>query len=200
MKHIVFDLGQVLIEWSPEPAFADHFDDVTAIRDWMARIDFNGWNRLQDGGRTLAEGLAAARAAHGNEAAPLEDYTANFPLTIAAPVPGSWDLAEALKAAGHRLFAITNWSHDNWPAALTGYPRLQTLFEDIVVSGAEGLLKPEPEIYQTLIRRNGIAPGDCVFIDDSAANVGGARAVEMDAIQFTDSASLRMELQERGIG
>ncbi|SIT17513.1 HAD family hydrolase [Paracoccus saliphilus] len=200
MRHIVFDLGQVLIEWSPEPAFSGHFDDQAAIRDWMARVDFNGWNRLQDGGRPLAEGLAAARAAHGDEAAPLENYTANFPLTIAAPVPGSWEIAEALKAAGHRLFAITNWSHDNWPAALTGYPRLQTLFEDIVVSGTERLLKPEPEIYLTLTRRNDIASGDCIFIDDSAANVEGARAVGMDAIRFTDSEALRQALKERGIG
>lgn len=200
MKHIVFDLGQVLIEWSPEPAFAGYFDDAAALRNWMARIDFNGWNRLQDGGRPLAEGLAAARTAHGDEAAPLENYTANFPLTIAAPVSGSWEIAEALKAAGHRLFAITNWSHDNWPAALVGYPRLQTLFEDIVVSGTEGLLKPEPEIYLTLTRRNGIAPGDCIFIDDSTANVEGARAVGMDAIRFTDSEALRLALKERGIG
>ncbi|RNF35374.1 HAD family hydrolase [Paracoccus methylarcula] len=200
MKHIVFDLGQVLIEWSPEPAFAGHFDNAEAIRDWMARVDFDGWNRLQDGGRTMAEGLAAARAAHGEDAAPLESYTANFPLTIAAPVPGSWEIAESLKSAGHRLFAITNWSHDNWPAALTGYPRLQTLFEDIVVSGTEGLLKPEPGIYLTLIRRNGIAPDDCIFIDDSAANVEGARAVGMDAIRFTGSEALRMALKERGIG
>ncbi|RMC37828.1 HAD family hydrolase [Paracoccus alkanivorans] len=200
MKHIVFDLGQVLIEWTPEPAFNGHFNDIAAIRDWMARVDFDGWNRLQDGGRPLAEGLAAARQAYGEDAAPLESYTANFPRTIARPVPGSWEIAEALRAAGHRLFAITNWSHDNWPAALDGYPRLGTLFEDIVVSGTERLLKPEPEIYLTLTRRNGIAAQDCIFIDDSALNVQGARAVGMDAVRFTDSETLRIALKERGIG
>lgn len=72
MKHIVFDLGQVLIRWSPEQAFADHFDDIRTMQDWMKRVDFHGWNYLQDGGRPLAEGLAAARSAHGEDAAPME--------------------------------------------------------------------------------------------------------------------------------
>ncbi|AUH32431.1 HAD family hydrolase [Paracoccus tegillarcae] len=197
--HIVFDLGEVLIGWTPELAFADDFPDPAQARDWMTEIGFRDWNYLQDGGRPLSEGLAAARAAHGELAAPLERYTDNFPASIRKAVPGSWDLAEALKADGYRLLAITNWSADNWPAALSLYPRLTTLFEDIVVSGIEGLLKPEPEIYLTLTRRNGIEPGDCIFIDDSPANVAGAQAVGMDAIHFTDAPALDKALQARGI-
>ncbi|RJE89417.1 HAD family hydrolase [Paracoccus onubensis] len=199
MKHIVFDLGRVLIDWLPERAFATHFTDSTAIRDWMARVDFHGWNYLQDGGRPLSDGLAEARRAHGADAAPLENYTANFHLTIQDPVPGSWEIAETLQSAGHRLFAITNWSRDNWPAALAQYPRLETLFEDIVVSGVEGLLKPQPEIYRTLLDRNGIKAGNCVFIDDSPANVEGARAVGMEAIHFTEAEALHLALRESGI-
>lgn len=199
MKHIVFDLGQVLINWAPEQAFAGYFPDPSAMREWMRRVDFHGWNYLQDGGRPLAEGLAAARSAHGEEAAPFEDYTANFPLTIQERVPGSWEIANELKSAGHRLFAITNWSRDNWPAALTCHPQLETLFEDIVVSGIEGLLKPEPEIYHTLLDRNGIEARDCIFIDDSAANVDGAKAVGMEAIHFTTADALRDALRKSGI-
>lgn len=198
--HIVFDLGNVLIDWTPELAFADHFDDPAAARDWLARIGFHDWNYLQDGGRPFDEGLAAARAAHGTEAAaPLASYTAGFPDSIRQPVPGSWELADALKADGHRLFAITNWSADNWPAALTVYPQLSTLFEDIVVSGIERLLKPQPEIYLTLTGRNDLRPQDCIFIDDNAANTHGARAIGMDAIHFTDAPTLAAALRERGI-
>lgn len=200
MKHVVFDLGQVLIAWRPEAAFQDAFADDGAIRDWMARIGFHDWNRRQDGGRSMADGLAAIRDVHGDEAAPLDRYAERFAATIAEPVPGSWQLAEALKARGHRLFAITNWSADHWPAARRVWPRLDGLFEDIVVSGIEGLLKPDPAIYLTLTGRNGIAPGDCVFIDDSAANVAGAQEVGMDAILFTDAPSLTAALAQRGIG
>lgn len=199
LKHIVFDLGQVLIDWFPERAFASHFTDPASVRDWMERVDFHGWNYLQDGGRSLADGLAQARRAHGDAANPLEDYTANFPLTIQDPVPGSWEIAENLHSAGHRLFAITNWSRDNWPAALTLYPRLETLFEDIVISGIEGLLKPQPEIYHALLERNEIAAADCIFIDDRMPNIDGAKAVGMDAIHFTGADALRIALRESGI-
>ena len=199
LKHIVFDLGQVLIDWFPERAFTGYFTDPASARDWMERVDFHGWNYLQDGGRPLADGLAQARRVHGDAAAPLEDYTANFPLTIQDPVPGSWEIVEALRSTGHRLFAITNWSRDNWPAALARYPQLETLFEDIVVSGIEGLLKPQPGIYHALLERNGIDAQDCIFIDDSPANVAGAKAVGMDAIHFTGADALRLALRESGI-
>lgn len=199
MKHVVFDLGQVLINWHPERAFSDHFDSDEATRDWMNRIGFHDWNRQQDGGRSIEDGLAVIRARHGDLAAPLADYTPRFPATITEPVPGSWEIAEALKSAGHRLFAITNWSADNWPAALAGWPRLATLFEDIVVSGIEGLLKPDAAIYLALTARNGISPQDCVFIDDSPANVDGARAVGMGAIHFTVAEALRAALAGHGI-
>ncbi|MBU3030189.1 HAD family hydrolase [Paracoccus marinaquae] len=200
MKHIVFDLGQVLIHWAPERAFDGHFESPEALRDWMTRIGFHDWNRLQDGGRSLRDGLAAAGAAHGADARPLQGYAERFGATITEAVPGSWEIAEALRLAGHRLFAITNWAADNWPAALAGWPRLETLFEDIAVSGIEGLLKPGPEIYLTLTGRNAIAPGDCIFIDDSPANIDGARAVGMDAILFTGAPNLRAALAQRGIG
>lgn len=198
-SHIVFDLGNVLIGWQPELAFANHFGGLQQARDWLDRIGFHDWNRTQDGGRSMADGLAAARALHGADAEPLTGYTAGFPATIREPIPGTWQIAEGLKQAGHRMFAITNWSADNWPAALETYPRLATLFEDIVVSGVEKLLKPDPEIYLTLTGRNGIAPSDCLFIDDSEANIRGAQAIGMDAIHFTDAPALSAALHERGI-
>lgn len=199
MKHIVFDLGHVLIDWQPELALRAHFPDPDMARDWMAQIDFHDWNRTQDGGRPLHEGLQAMRDGFGALADPLADYTPNFDRTIARPMPGTWQIAEDLKVAGHRMFAITNWSADNWPAAQRLYPRLNTMFEDIVVSGIERLLKPETAIYHCLLRRNDLKAVDCIFIDDSPANVAGAEAVGMDAILFTDAAALRDALTKRGI-
>lgn len=199
MKNIVFDLGRVLIDWQPELAFRDHFADPAEIGPWMARVDFDGWNRLQDGGRSLADGLAVARATYGDDAAPLETYVQNFPLTITQPVPGTWDLIEMLDASEFALFAITNWSADNWPAALARYPRLGTIFRDIVVSGQVGMLKPEPGIYELLMNRNGLRASDCLFIDDSVDNVKGAADLGMKAIQFTGADDLSDRLERLGL-
>ena len=200
MKHIVFDLGQVLINWYPEDAFRDYFPDDDAMQAWFRQIDFNGWNRAQDGGRDFATAIAVARQDHGDLAAPLDGYLDRFGLTIVHPNAETWQIAESLKSRGHTLYAITNWAAETWPEALRQYPRLTGLFDDIVVSGVEGLLKPEAAIYLSLCQRNDLRPEDCLFIDDSAANVQGARNVGMDAIHFTSPADLREELAIRGIG
>lgn len=199
MKNVIFDLGAVLIQWDAPLAFADVFTNREAAEDWLTRIGFDAWNRLQDGGRSFQDGLAAAHQQHGDEARHLAGYLDAFALTIDQPVPGSWEIAEALLARGVPMYAITNWSADTWPHALELYPRLTALFGDIVVSGQVGQLKPEPAIYRLLMDRNGLLPQDCIFIDDSAANVQGARDIGMDAIHFTDAATLAQELTQRGL-
>ena len=114
-------------------------------------------------------------------------------------MPGSWEIAEALYARGVPLYAITNWSAETWPHAQEMYPRLEAIFRDIVVSGQVKQLKPAAAIYRLLMDRNGLEPQDCVFIDDSMANVEGARAVGMDAIHFTSAEALGRELTARGL-
>ncbi|MFC3571529.1 HAD family hydrolase [Paracoccus simplex] len=199
MKHVIFDLGGVLIDWDPALAFADVFTDRAAAEAWMERIGFPAWNRLQDGGRSFAAGLAAARAEHGDAARHLEGYLAGFPLTIEKTIPGSWEIAEALLARNVALYAITNWAAETWPHALELHPRLGSLFADIVVSGQVGALKPAPAIFRLLMDRNGLLPADCIFVDDSPANVEGARALGMDGIHFTDAEALGAELARRGL-
>lgn len=199
VKHVIFDLGAVLIEWDPALAFADVFTTRDAAEAWMARIGFAEWNRAQDGGRSFSEGLEAARLAHGDEARHLDGYLAGFPLTIENPVPGAWEIAEALLARGVPMYALTNWAADTWPHALQLYPRLGTLFRDIVVSGQVGVLKPGPAIYRLLMDRNRLRPEDCIFIDDSPANVAGARALGIDGILFTGAGALGAELARRGL-
>lgn len=199
MKNVIFDLGAVLIEWDPALAFADVFTTRDAAEDWLERIDFNAWNRFQDGGRSFEDGLAVARAAYGDEARHLAGYLDAYALTIQQPVPGSWEIAEALAAKGVPLYAITNWSAETWPHALALFPRLETIFKDIVVSGQVRQLKPEPAIYRLLLDRNGLEARDCVFIDDSIANVEGARALGIDAIHFTGAEALGRELAARGL-
>jgi 2-haloacid dehalogenase len=197
MKNVIFDLGNVLIEWDPALAFADVFTTRDAAEAWLDEIGFHDWNRAQDGGRSFAEGIAAARAQHGDRARWLDGYLAAFPVTIENPVPGSWEILEDLAAQGVPLYALTNWSAESWPAARELHPRL-ALFRDVLVSGQERLLKPDAAIYRRLLDRNGLAAESCIFVDDSPANVAGARAVGIDAIHFTGAEALREALRQRG--
>jgi 2-haloacid dehalogenase len=197
--NIVFDIGNVLIAWEPERAFARHFPDPAAARAYLAEIDFFTWNVELDRGRSFLEGLAAAEAAHPGRTTPLEGYLAGFPQTIRQPIAGTWALLDQLQAQGLPLFAITNFAAETWPHALDLHPRLGSVFRDVVVSGHERLVKPDPAIYQLLLSRNGLAAEDCFFIDDNAANVAGARAIGMAAHHFTTPAALEDDLLRRGL-
>jgi 2-haloacid dehalogenase len=193
---VVFDLGNVLIRWAPERAIAHHIPDRDAALAFLDRVGFAAWNLEQDRGRPLADALPVIEAAHPGAGTVLADYATRFAETIREPVPGSWEIAEALAAGGTPLHAITNWSAETFPAACALYPRLDSLFGMIVVSGAEGVVKPDPAIYRLLLDRTGLSAGDCLFIDDSAKNVAGARAVGMAAHHFTDAAGLEAVLRD----
>lgn len=197
--NVVFDVGNVLIRWAPERAVAHVFPDPSEGLAWLHAVGFFEWNLAQDGGRGFDEGLAVLEAARPGASAVLGAYGERFGLTIEAPIEGSWALVEALRAQGHRLFAITNFAAYTWPVALALHPRLASAFEDVVVSGHEHLLKPGPEIYRLLCARNDLRPKDCLFIDDSTANVAGAQAVGMAAHHFTSPGALGADLVVRGL-
>ena len=72
-------------------------------------------------------------------------------------------------------------------------------FDCVVLSGLEGLVKPDPRIYRVFCERYGLAPDSCVFIDDSEANIVAARRFGMHGIHFTDPKLLRAELIALGL-
>jgi len=105
---------------------------------------------------------------------------------------------DALRQRGVRVFALTNWSHDTFVIARQRYAFLQW-FEDIVVSGTEGLIKPDPAIFRLLLARGGIDAARAVYIDDTLRHVDAAKAIGMRALQFRGAAGLRRELAAMGL-
>ena len=83
------------------------------------------------------------------------------------------------RAAGIKTGLISN----SWGDGLAYDPALlEELFDAVVISGDVGMHKPEPEIFILGAERIGVAPGDCVFVDDLRENCAGAEAVGMKAI------------------
>ena len=81
------------------------------------------------------------------------------------------------------LYAITNFSARSGSETVARFPFLGTAFRDVVVSGRERLLKPDPAIFRLCLERNGLDAAGCVFVDDSPKNVAGAAALGLDAIR-----------------
>lgn len=199
MTLIVFDIGNVLLRWDPQAAFRHAIGSDAEIDALLAEVGFYDWNYEQDRGRSRAEAVTAIAAHWPHHADLMDGYFDRFGLTIQNRIQGSWDIATTLKDRGHRLWALTNFSADTWPQALDLHPDLSTLFEGIVVSGHERMVKPDREIFDLLCTRANAAPEACYFIDDSADNVAGARAAGWQAHHFTVPEGLHADLRNRGL-
>ena len=188
---VVFDLGNVLISWDPLPAVAAGVGRAEAERFLAADdFDFGAWNHLQDAGRGWDEAEAEVERTHPHWTAHARAYRRNFGASLLGPVPGSAELLRDLHGAGVRLLALTNWSAELFPHATARFDFLG-LFEDVVVSGTEGVAKPDPEIFARLRHRAGRALEGQVFVDDRADNVEAAARAGMDGIVFETAAQLR---------
>lgn len=197
---VVFDLGGVVVSWDPVPAVAAVVGRERAERFVHGgEFDFGAWNFAQDAGRTWAEAEAEARASHPHLAEEIAAYRPNFARSLTGLVPGTTGILRTLRDRGVRLVALTNWSAETIHHLREVFPDVWALFDDIVVSGAEGVAKPDPEIFDVLARRLGHPLEGVFYVDDSARNVGAARAAGMDAVHFTDAASLRGELERRAL-
>lgn len=198
IEAVVFDVGRVLYQWRLG-ALIDKLTDDPAERDHvLAEVITEEWHFQHDAGRPLPEMVAERSAQHPAHAHFLAAYAARFNETIPGPVPGSLDIVHELHAAGIPLFAITNFGAEFWAAFRPTAPVFDC-FRDIVVSGVEKLVKPDPAIYKLAAHRFGYAPHAMLFIDDNEANVAAARACGWAAHHFRDAPHLRTELVARGL-
>jgi 2-haloacid dehalogenase len=198
---VVFDLGNVLISWDPVEAIAVAVGAERA-RAFVADLDFDfaTWNRLNDAGRGLDDAERVALVSHPHYAEEIVAYRTHFGASLVGEIVGTVQILRELHAAGVPVFALTNWSADLFPVALERFDFLD-LFDDIIVSGEEGVAKPDPEIFEILEERLSHRAGldDCIFIDDSPANVQAAAETGLDAVHFTGADHLREDLIARGM-
>ena len=200
MTAAVFDLGGVVVLWDPVPAVAAAVGQERAQRFVHGgNFDFGSWNYAQDAGRSFADAEAAATASHPELAEEIAAYRTNFALSLRGLVPGTAAILHSLHDRGVRLVALTNWSAETIHHGLEAYPEVFALFDDVVVSGAEGVAKPELEIFEILARRLGQPVDGVFYVDDSERNVAAALAAGMDAVHFTDAAGLLEELRRRAL-
>jgi len=195
---VIFDLGAVLIEWDPRHLYRGLFDDEQAMEHFLETVCTAEWNAEQDRGRSLAEATTQLTAEYPHHADLIEAYYGRWEEMLGEPIAGTVEIAHELAARGVRLLALSNWSAETFPIVR---PRLAFLdvFDGVLLSGAEGLIKPDPAIYLLLAERYEVDIAQAVFVDDSARNVETASALGFDSVRFESPAQLRAELARRGL-
>jgi len=196
-QSVIFDVGRVLFDWDLRYLFAKLIADKDELEWFVTNVVTPQWHFQHDAGRPLADMLPELKTEFPGHDALIDAYATRFNETIPGPMPGSLELVERLDATGVPLFAITNFGHEFWEAFRPTQPVFDC-FRDIMVSGTEKLLKPDPAIYRLAIERFGIDPAGAIFIDDVAANVAGAEALGIAGHQFVDATTLERDLVARG--
>lgn len=195
---LLFDLGGVLIRWDPRRLFRGLFPgDPAAMEQFLATVCTPAWNAAQDGGRSIAEGVAVLTAAHPAHATHIAAYYDRWEEMLGGEIAENVALVQQIAATGRPMFAITDWSAETFPIARRRYAVLD-LFHGIVVSGEERCLKPSAEIFAVARRRFGLVPAETTFIDDSRENYHGARRLGYDGVHYRTPVQLRAELATRG--
>ena len=194
---VVFDLGGVLIRWDPRHLYRQLMpeDEIDAFLD---EVGFQAWNHEQDAGAPWGPAVEEHAALFPHRRELLAAYPARFAESLDGPVEGTVAILSELHSAGTRLVALTNWSAELFPHAEAAFDFLG-LFEGSVVSGREGVAKPDPAAFDLLLSRYHLDPARTVFVDDSPANVAAAAAAGLRALAFTSPDRLRADLSRLGL-
>lgn len=196
---VIFDVGNVLYDWNPRYLYERLIGDDRALDAFLDGVATREWHFQHDAGRPFAETSAELAAAHPEFAEMIALWGPRFDEQIPHALPGMPELVAEIDAAGVPLFAITNFSGEFWPPFRARESALFDRFRDIVVSGDEKLVKPDPAIYALALDRFGLAGPDAVFVDDREDNVAAAEAAGLRGLLFAGAERLRGDLAALGL-
>lgn len=198
VRCVVFDLGGVLVDWNPRHLYRKLIPDE-AEREWfLANVCTMPWHVQHDRGARFAETTAAKIKEFPQHAALIRAWDERWHEFFNGAIEETVAVVKRLDAAGVPVFGMTNWSGEKFPLAREMFDFL-SLFRDIVVSGDEGLIKPDKAIFDILRRRTGFAADETLFVDDSQGNADAAAGYGFRTHHFKTAAALERELVALGL-
>jgi 2-haloacid dehalogenase len=193
---IIFDLGNVLVDWSPMHVYRDYFESEEKRNYFFENICTADWNEQQDEGKSIVDATQELVKKFPDWEQPIRDFYGRWTEMLRGPIHESVEIFQQLKESGkYKIYALTNWQTGLFDIALVRYNFLHW-FDGRVVSGEEKTRKPFPEFYQRLLDRYNVNPAEALFIDDSLRNVKAAEELGIRSIHFQGAGQLKVKLKE----
>lgn len=171
---VIFDIGNVLIEWNPE-RFYDSRIGAERRQRFMAEVPIQAANLAIDAGAPFRDTIFGLAAAHPDWAREIRWWHDDWKLMVDPVIPWSVALLRALRVKGVPVFALTNFGRETFQIALGQFAFLNE-FDQAYVSGELAVIKPDPAIYAIVEQQSGLAPGHLLFVDDRRENITAAVA------------------------
>ncbi|MDG4646893.1 HAD family phosphatase [Roseibacterium sp. SDUM158017] len=197
VEAVVFDIGNVLIEWRPE-RYYDRVIGEARRKALFAEVDLHGMNDRVDMGEGFRSVIYETAEAHPEWRAEIRDWHDSW-IELATPaIPHSVKLLRALRAKGVPVFALTNFGIESFAYAQTQYDFLNE-FDRAFVSGHMGVIKPDVRIYERVEAECGVPAERLLFTDDRTDNIDAARARGWQAHLFEGPEGWAETLVAKGV-
>lgn len=198
IKNIIFDVGKVLVEWAPEEAMrALGMEERTVQAVADATVRSSDWDETDRGMLSNEELLARFTARAPQYEKEIRLFWDHIGMAI-YQFDYVKDWMRRFRKKGYRMYILSNygeWTYQNTQEALSFLSDV----DGAVFSYQVKQMKPEAEIYQTLLHKYALEASECVFLDDRAENIEGARAQGMAGIVFTSYEQAAACLEELGV-
>jgi 2-haloacid dehalogenase len=194
---VVFDLGGVLIDWDPRYLYRQLFDDPDEMTEFLGRICTSDWHRAHDLGVDTTQSCQELALEHPRYADMIMAWAHRGEEMIRGQIDGTVQILAEVRSAGLPVFALSNMEPDRYVLRRDRFAFLNW-FDGAVISGIEGVAKPDQKIFEILLERHELDPGRTAFIDDSPGNITAARDLGITALRFVSPEDLRRDL--RGLG
>ena len=194
VKHALFDLGRVVLDWEPRRLYAKLFDDPAELDRFLSEVCTMDWHTKHDAGVSFEDNAATLIAQHPKYENEIRAWGSRWMEMFEGYVEGSQRLVERLSARGASIYALSNMPAETWPLMRKHFPTLAR-FEHVIVSGEVGMVKPNAEIFHYALTKMGDPPAETVlFIDDSLTNIKTAAAMGFATHLFTNAPALEARL------
>ena len=195
---MLFDIGGVFLDWDPRHLYRRVFDDEERMEWFLRHICTAEWHAAHDRGLAMAPSCAELALLHPEWAAEIRAWSERSEEMVDGVMDDAISILTELKATGTPCFALTNMEAETYPRRAERYAFF-SLFDGIVVSGLEGVAKPDRAVFEMTIRRFELTPAQTLFVDDRQENVDVARSCGFAAHHYLGPAGLRQALADTGL-
>jgi 2-haloacid dehalogenase len=196
---VVFDVGGVLLDWNPRHLYRKLIADEAAMERFLEEVCSPAWHAPHDRGVSTAASCAELASRYPEYSELIWAWSLRSEEMIDGVDAGTVEVLRALKESGMPCYALTNMEAETYPLRLRRFTFLQW-FDGTVVSGREGVAKPDPAIFLRLLDRFGLKAKTTLMIDDSVQNLHAASKLGVQTAQFRSSSELRTQLESTGLG